>query len=311
MLEMLLDKKLLFVLMGILTGLGVVDKCIVSMTMKRMVEAAGSMSKSNHPLMRLVRAKFEHACMISDTVENVGVFVDKYLYEYKVCGLRLHTLRRLEKICAGLLIVTGLVGAGLSYQVYGMGDAVLRMGACGAGLGILVWLFHLTTDENYYMQMAKNYMVDYLANHKERTGRRDSVIKKDETNDTKEEKAEKEDKTEQEEKEESVPVSGSGVVQMQRESRRKERVKENARNLAKASARLAGTDGSKSTEDILQEEVQSTGTLAGNAQAMEIKGNADKESAQEDVQEEIPKEDTIRELPKDEMIRQILREFMA
>jgi len=36
-------------------------------------------------------------------------------------------------------------------------------------------------------------------------------------------------------------------------------------------------------------------TLAGNAQAMEIKGNADKESAQEDVQEEIPKEDTIRE----------------
>ena len=48
MLEMLLDKKLLFVLMGILTGLGVVDKCIVSMTMKRMVEAAGSMSKNTH-----------------------------------------------------------------------------------------------------------------------------------------------------------------------------------------------------------------------------------------------------------------------
>ena len=28
MLEMLLDKKLLFVLMGMLTGLGVADKCI-------------------------------------------------------------------------------------------------------------------------------------------------------------------------------------------------------------------------------------------------------------------------------------------
>jgi len=119
MLEMLLDKKLLFVLMGMLTGLGVADKCIVSMTMKRMIEAAGSMSKSNHPLMRLVRAKFEHACMISDTVENVGVFVDKYLYEYKVCGLRLHSLRRLEKMCSGLLIVTGLAGAGITCQVYG------------------------------------------------------------------------------------------------------------------------------------------------------------------------------------------------
>ena len=164
MLEMLLDKKLLFVLMGMLTGLGVADKCIVSMTMKRMIEAAGSMSKSNHPLMRLVRAKFEHACMISDTVENVGVFVDKYLYEYKVCGLRLHSLRRLEKMCSGLLIVTGLAGAGITCQVYGMGDEALRMGAAGCGLGILVWLFHLTTDENYCMEMAKNYMVDYLEN---------------------------------------------------------------------------------------------------------------------------------------------------
>ena len=41
-----------------------------------MVEAAGSMSKSNHPLMRLGRAKFEDACMISDTVEmKEGTFV--------------------------------------------------------------------------------------------------------------------------------------------------------------------------------------------------------------------------------------------
>ena len=98
---------------------------------------------------------------------------------------------------------------------------------------------------------------------------------------------------------------------MQRESRRKKKSKGERQEPGKKHRRLAGTDGSKRTEDILQEEVQSTGTLAGNAQAMEIKGNADKESAQEDVQEEIPKEDTIRELPKDEMIRQILREFMA
>ena len=302
MLEMLLDKKLLFVLMGILTGLGVVDKCIVSMTMKRMVEAAGSMSKSNHPLIRLVRAKFEHACMISDTVENVGVFVDKYLYEYKVCGLRLHTLRRLEKICAGLLIVTGLVGAGLSYQVYGMGDAVLRMGACGAGLGILVWLFHLTTDENYCMQMAKNYMVDYLENvclrkyekmsQKERTVRvniengpaeeeigpaeeeiQKNKIQKDEIQKDEIQRDEVQE-TEAGTEETPAPVPDHSVVHMQRENRRRERTQNTAKNLAKASAGLAGMDGSKSPEAEEQK-------------------------------------DAPEELAKDEMIRQILREFMA
>ena len=297
MLEMLLDKKLLFVLMGMLTGLGVADKCIVSMTMKRMVEAAGSMSKSNHPLMRLVRAKFEHACMISDTVENVGVFVDKYLYEYKVCGLRLHSLRRLEKMCSGLLIVTGLAGAGITCQVYGMGDEALRMGAAGCGLGILVWLFHLTTDENYWMEMAKNYMVDYLENvclrkyekmnQKERTVRvniengpaeeeigpaeeeiHKNKIQKDEIQ--RDEVQETEAGTE----ETPAPVPDHSVVHMQRENRRRERTQNTAKNLAKASAGLAGMDGSKSPEAEEQK-------------------------------------DAPEELAKDEMIRQILREFMA
>jgi len=302
MLEMLLDKKLLFVLMGMLTGLGVADKCIVSMTMKRMIEAAGSMSKSNHPLMRLVRAKFEHACMISDTVENVGVFVDKYLYEYKVCGLRLHSLRRLEKMCSGLLIVTGLAGAGITCQVYGMGDEALRMGAAGCGLGILVWLFHLTTDENYCMEMAKNYMVDYLENvclrkyekmnQKERTVRvniengpaeeeigpaeeeiQKNKIQKDEIQKDEIQRDEVQE-TEAGTEETPAPVPDHSVVHMQRENRRRERTQNTAKNLAKASAGLAGMDGSKSPE----------------------------------VEEQ---KDAPKELAKDEMIRQILREFMA
>ena len=302
MLEMLLDKKLLFVLMGMLTGLGVADKCIVSMTMKRMIEAAGSMSKSNHPLMRLVRAKFEHACMISDTVENVGVFVDKYLYEYKVCGLRLHSLRRLEKMCSGLLIVTGLAGAGITCQVYGMGDEALRMGAVGCGLGILVWLFHLTTDENYCMEMAKNYMVDYLENvclrkyekmnQKERTVRvniengpaeekigpaeeeiQKNKIQKDEIQKDEIQRDEVQE-TEAGPEETPAPVPDHSVVHMQRENRRRERTQNTAKNLAKASAGLAGMDGSKSPEAEEQK-------------------------------------DAPEELAKDEMIRQILREFMA
>ena len=290
MLEMLLDKKLLFVLMGMLTGLGVADKCIVSMTMKRMIEAAGSMSKSNHPLMRLVRAKFEHACMISDTVENVGVFVDKYLYEYKVCGLRLHSLRRLEKMCSGLLIVTGLAGAGITCQVYGMGDEALRMGAAGCGLGILVWLFHLTTDENYCMEMAKNYMVDYLENvclrkyekmnQKERTvrvnienGPAEEEIQKDKIQ---KDEIQRDEVQETEAGTEETPASvpDHSVVHMQRENRRRERTQNTAKNLAKASAGLAGMDGSKSPEAEEQK-------------------------------------DAPEELAKDEMIRQILREFMA
>lgn len=164
MLEIILEKYVLFVLMGILTVIGIVSKGIVNVTLKKLVRAAGNMSKSNHPLMRLVRAKFEHASMVSDKVENVRVFVDKYLYEYKVLGMKLHGWRRLEKVAAGLCLLAGAAGALLEYNVNGMSDMVLKTGATGAGLAILIYLVHLTTDENYRMEAVQNYMVDYLEN---------------------------------------------------------------------------------------------------------------------------------------------------
>lgn len=162
--RIIVDKQIIVIALGIFTAVGILSKCMVNAILSRLVRAAGNMSKSTHPLMRLVRAKFEHACMVSEKVENVEVFVDKYLYSYKVLGIPLHSLRRLEKAAALLCIVTGFFGAVLTYSVYGMNDLVLQTGVIGAGLGILVYVFHLTTDENYRMQMARNFMVDYLQN---------------------------------------------------------------------------------------------------------------------------------------------------
>lgn len=164
MLEVILEGRILYVLMGIVAAVGILSKIAVNLSLKRLVWAAGNMNKSNHPLMRLVKAKFEHACMVSDTVENVGVFVDKYLYEYRVLGMKLHTLRRLEKAAAAGCLLLGASGAAGWYALEGMGDAVLRVGAAGAVLAIAVYLFHLTTDEGYRLKAVKNYMVDYLEN---------------------------------------------------------------------------------------------------------------------------------------------------
>lgn len=164
MLEIIVKGHVLYVFMGVFAVIGILSKGIVNMATKRMLRASGNMSKSNHPLMRLVKAKFEHACMVSDTVENVAVFVDKYLYEYRVLGLRLHTWQRLEKIAAGICLLLGAGGAGLLWLRSGMSDEVLRTGAFGAVLAIFVYLVHLTTDEGYRIQAVRNYMVDYLEN---------------------------------------------------------------------------------------------------------------------------------------------------
>lgn len=164
MLEMVLDRHIPAVIMAAAAILGIVSKCIAGISLKKLTKAAGNMGKSSHNLVRLVRAKFEHACMISDRVQNVGVFVDKYLYEYRVLGLKLYTWRRMEKCGMWLCLGAGILGAAGAYGLTGMSEPVFRYGAAGLGLAILLLVIQMTSDERYQMEAVRNYMVDYLEN---------------------------------------------------------------------------------------------------------------------------------------------------
>ena len=164
MLELMLDRHVIYVLMGMSAFAGVVSKVVVGRTLRKLVAAAESMGKSNHPLMRLVRAKFEHTCMISEKVENVGVFVDKYLYEYRVGGVRLHAWRRLQMAGAGLCLILGGIGAIISYRIKGATEQTAMIGGTGVALALIVFLVHMLTDEEYRLEAVRNYMVDYLEN---------------------------------------------------------------------------------------------------------------------------------------------------
>lgn len=164
MLEMILDKRIAWILMGVFAAVGALSKCVVSISLKRLTRAAKDMGKSSHALIRLIRAKYEHACMVSDKVQNIEVFAEKFMYEYRVLGFRLHGWRGMEKVSAWMCPVIGLLGAGAEYAVYGMNDKVLQFGAFGAGAGIFLFLLRLTMDEKYQLEMIHTYMVDYLEN---------------------------------------------------------------------------------------------------------------------------------------------------
>lgn len=309
MLKMIVEKQVLLIIAGVFMALGIGSKCVVDATLRKLVYGAGNMNKSTHPFIRLVRAKFEHACMISEKVENVGVFVDKYLYEYRVLGIRLHTLRRMERISAVLCICCGVIGAGLQYvQDGGMTDVVLKTGAIGIGAGIFVFLFHLTTDENYKLQVARNYMVDYLENiclHRY-------------------EKAYRKEKEESQKMKEKV-VAASMDVSM-------------SKNMAvNGESSVVGVDMSAEKNvgtctDMMMEKAGTTGTetfankypeneniVAANATVTPIrkelsKGDSSEESIlrqKEEKEEKKEEKEEKKSVDKDVLIRQILEEFMA
>ena len=93
MLEMIMDRHLQFVMLGAVASIGLISKIITGVTLKKLVWAAANMGKSTHPLMRLIRAKYEHACMVSDRVQKIrkGDGVD-------LCGNR--CIVSIGRICA-------------------------------------------------------------------------------------------------------------------------------------------------------------------------------------------------------------------
>ena len=326
MLDIILERHVVYVLMGIFTVAGLLSKIIVSATLKKLVRAAGNMSKSSHPLMRLVRAKFEHACMVSDKVENVGVFVDKYLYEYRVLGMRIHSLQRVERVSAILCLLSGALGALAEYGLYGMSEEVLRLCGIGTALAIIVYLFQLSTDEKYRLEAARNYMVDYLenvclhryekANQKEQK-RKVTVQKNPEEDLRVDEVADEAGNTP--EVEEISETFANEAMSVQIEEERAPEIaavmpeanisqsknKRQSRKIKKASRALAVAGERMEKEKVLQESIRES----ASEPEIEPAAEADKKVVQEFA--ENSERETEKTTPKDMLIRQILEEYMA
>ena len=164
MLEAVMKYEVIFYAMGIVFAIGVVSKIVSHITARKMVKAASEIQKSNHRLMRLLKAKFEHASMVSDKVQNVEVFVKKYLYEYKVLGVRFDTWRSMRQKTIWIILTLGIWGIFTSYQMEGMGEQTIRyVGATGT-LTILLYSIHILSDESARVEVARTYIVDYLEN---------------------------------------------------------------------------------------------------------------------------------------------------
>ena len=164
MLQNIVKQEIIFYITGVLLAFGVLAKLISSFTVRRMVRAAGEIHKSNHKLMKLVKAKFEHASMVSDKVQNVEAFVDKYLYEYRVLGIRLNAWRAIPKHVLWLIAILGVFAVFESYRIGGFGDLMVKYIQWTGIFMMFLFLLYFIAEEKSRLQAAKNYMVEYLEN---------------------------------------------------------------------------------------------------------------------------------------------------
>ena len=158
------DTGVIAYLMAAAGILGILAKIVNQITLNRLVREAGNMPKSTHRLIKLVRSKYEHACMIRDSVENTDAFVEKYIFEYRGFLFRIHTWRQIEILTVWFAGILAALGASVLYFSSGFSESVYQYIAAGAAEVVLLSMVMRLTDEPYKIRALKMYMTDYLEN---------------------------------------------------------------------------------------------------------------------------------------------------
>ena len=297
--ELASDNSVIIYLMSAIGILGVLAKIINQLTLYRLVKAAGNMPKSTHRLIKLVRAKYEHACMIHDSVENINAFVEKYIYEYRGFLFRIHTWRQIELLSVWFAGILAAMGASLNYLSSGFTESVYQYIAGGLAEIVLLSVVIRLSDEPYKINAVKMYMVDYLDNicafrlKKQKSSERESIDVIAAENSAK-------------------PVFQTGGQEKETGEIQAVPVSKAAAGKARAKGILRGDlkEEQQAAED--QSEVKKEPKLSINIEGEPReaeKGEAARQAVRRTVNEKSADDD--RPVLREETIRQILEEFLA
>ncbi len=108
MVQEIYDSNILIYIMLGLGGLGIILKVIISCIYRKLIRATLHMGTTNHKMIKNLRTRFETNYTMNLGVNNVDIFVDKYVYTQKFCGIYLYTW---ENISGQHLLMCMLIGA--------------------------------------------------------------------------------------------------------------------------------------------------------------------------------------------------------
>lgn len=154
---------LLYVIVGLGVSCGIV-KWMVNGIYRKLIRSAEQISKSEHPLMKMLLKKFETCYELKMGVENVEVFVDKYLNSYKKAGIHLYTWEVLGDVMFGVTLLTSLL-ANLYISI--MSDnrqTVLAFLLVGMAVCGLIILEDILLNLRFKRRVLMTEIRDYLEN---------------------------------------------------------------------------------------------------------------------------------------------------
>lgn len=164
MIQELFNKSIFIYIMIGLCGLGVLIKIILQLVYGRLAKASYNMGASKNLLTRNMKKKFETCYKLKIGVNNVDIFVDKYLFTHKFCGILLSTW---ENVCGQLLLSCVLIGS--ISTILGIinecgRNAILNTFAAGIVSSGLLIFFEGLLNISGKKEIIRLNMKDYLEN---------------------------------------------------------------------------------------------------------------------------------------------------
>lgn len=241
--EWLEQNIFLYALSGVCV-LGLLIKLVTNLVYRRLVKASANMSTSKNRLVRLMKLKFETFYKLKIGVNNVDIFVDKYVYKHRFCGLLLSTWENLS----GLILVVCLL-SGPIISVLGLIKACERntilstffAGICTSSLLIFVdSLFNISSKKRIIKLNMKDYLENYLKIRLEQEERNPELVeqyRKDFTESPialgSNKQSRKEERKLEKKRKEQEKLLAMEAKQNERENRKRERLEQQQVLLAK------------------------------------------------------------------------------
>lgn len=164
MIQELFNRNLFIYIMVALCALGILLKLLLGILYSRLIKASDNMAASKNKLTQTMKKKFETCYKLKIGVNNVDIFVDKYVFRHRFCGILLSTW---ENICGQILMLCLLVGSistilGLIYEC-GKQQILSTFSVGILTSGMLIFLEGLT-NLGGKKELFRLNMKDYLEN---------------------------------------------------------------------------------------------------------------------------------------------------
>lgn len=147
-----------------LLGLGIVIRSILYFVYIHMVNQTDNMPNTKRKSLKQMKLKFETCYQLMIGVHNVDIFVDKTVFRFKFCGIRLSTWENFsgQILLLNFLLVPILAVSAVYYQC-GQAD-ILRVGAVGILSSSTLVLVDKMINLTLKKQMLRINLVDYFDN---------------------------------------------------------------------------------------------------------------------------------------------------